>query len=91
MTEVLRYLIQNVLEAIGENNEGEIIMTTFRNDRWATISLRDNGSGIEEENLSRVFTPFYSTKPSVKNWGWALPIVVRLCLPIMGIFRWTAK
>ena len=91
MTEVLHNLIQNALEAIGENIEGEIAITTFRNDRWVTISVRDSGSGIEEDNLIQIFTPFYSTKPSVKNWGVGLAYCREIVLAHYGNIQVDSK
>jgi len=39
-----------------------------------TISVADNGSGISPENLNRVFTPFFSTKPVGKGTGLGLSV-----------------
>jgi two-component system cell cycle sensor histidine kinase/response regulator CckA len=31
-------------------------------ERWVVVRVTDTGTGIEAENLSRIFSPFYSTK-----------------------------
>jgi two-component system, NtrC family, sensor kinase len=38
------------------------------------VSIQDNGSGIPSENISRLFDPFYTTKPIGKGTGMGLSI-----------------
>jgi signal transduction histidine kinase len=40
-----------------------------------TIHIADNGTGIEEENMNKLFTPFFTTKPIGKGTGLGLPII----------------
>jgi signal transduction histidine kinase len=39
---------------------------------WVKLSVRDNGCGIEPDNLDRVFEPFFSTKNLAKHRGLGL-------------------
>ena len=39
------------------------------------IDIKDTGVGIDEENLSRLFTPFFTTKEKGKGVGLGLPVV----------------
>ena len=38
------------------------------------ISVRDNGCGISPENLEKVFSPFFTTKPVGKGTGLGLSV-----------------
>lgn len=42
--------------------------------RWAVLSVSDNGIGIAEENLSKIFTPFYTSKEATKGTGLGLSV-----------------
>ena len=60
--EVLINLIKNAAEAMPDG--GEIFITTFEKDNSVHLKLSDTGIGISEENLKRLFEPFFSTKGS---------------------------
>ncbi|NGP45567.1 HAMP domain-containing histidine kinase [Bacillaceae bacterium SIJ1] len=68
LEETIYNLIKNAEEAV-DAERGEITVTTKRIHQWGVISITDNGSGISNEAKKRLFTPFYSTKSSVTNWG----------------------
>ena len=42
---------------------------------YAVLSIIDNGCGMDEDTLSRIFEPFFSTKKEVKGIGLGLPTV----------------
>ncbi len=65
---------------IEARKEGILYVTTKNEDKFIRISFTDNGSGISEENLKRVFTPFFSTKAAGEGTGLSLSI----CLGIIN-------
>lgn len=66
-------LLVNARQAI--ERDGEICVSTRRTDsEFVEIEIRDNGCGISPENLNRVFTPFFSTKPEGRGSGLGLAI-----------------
>jgi two-component system NtrC family sensor kinase len=74
LQQVFINLFNNAAEAIETN--GEITLTTrLLSEQWLEIKFADNGCGIPEENLGRIFTPFFTTKALGLGTGLGLSIV----------------
>jgi PAS domain S-box-containing protein len=78
MTHALGNLIRNASEAMG--GSGEIVVRiadlTMEQDKnghprgeYVTISVVDQGPGIQADNLDRLFDPYFSTKGAGKGLG----------------------
>jgi C4-dicarboxylate-specific signal transduction histidine kinase len=79
-TEVLLVLLENALDAAG-NRAGVAVNVRLdglphRPGLWLRLDVIDQGPGIAERNLQRVFHPFFTTK--VKALGLSLAIAQRL-------------
>lgn len=67
---VLINLIKNSIQAIADSENGMIKLRAEINERGkAVIKIIDNGPGISEEIIDRVFVPFYSTKKEGSGIG----------------------
>jgi signal transduction histidine kinase len=51
-----------------------IEISSEQKPQWVEISIRDNGMGIPEENRSKIFQPFFTTKPTGTGTGLGLSI-----------------
>jgi C4-dicarboxylate-specific signal transduction histidine kinase len=72
LQQVVLNLILNAVQAMGTVTEGarEVLITTRRielNDLY--VGVRDTGPGLSPETLSRLFEPFYTTKPNGMGMG----------------------
>jgi signal transduction histidine kinase len=56
--------MSNACDALPRSG-GLIEVEISHQNSMATLSIRDNGSGIAPENLQRVFDPFFTTKEDV--------------------------
>jgi signal transduction histidine kinase/ABC-type uncharacterized transport system substrate-binding protein len=72
LQQVILNLIMNGLEAMRRPTRGDrrLLIRTQKPDVGAIrVSVRDSGSGIHEDDLSRIFEPFYTTKPDGMGMG----------------------
>ena len=54
-------ILLNAIEAM-KINEGELVISMTATEDVCTISIKDNGSGIPQEYLSKLFEPFFTMK-----------------------------
>jgi len=73
LTQVLTNLISNAYDAMPAG--GELTLRVDGDAEQVVFSVRDTGVGIPEENMRRVFTPFFTTKPMGKGTGLGLAVV----------------
>ncbi|MBI9087416.1 MAG: PAS domain-containing protein [Desulfobacterales bacterium] len=69
----LMNLILNAIEAMPQGGRLSIAGGTTDSHIWITV--HDTGIGIEQEDLQRIFEPFYSTKAEGKGVGLGLSMV----------------
>jgi len=59
---ILRNLIYNSIEAIGSKNNGYIDIDIQKKHNVCIISVSDNGTGIEKDNMHYIYNAGFSTK-----------------------------
>jgi len=71
--QVLINLLKNSIEAMEKINEPKIILNACLNDNQrVVVSVKDNGKGIEKDQVDEIFTPFFSTKYEGSGVGLSL-------------------
>ena len=81
MGRVLLNLYNNAFYAVTErknlNIEGyepTVSVSTRKLDKFIEIKVKDNGTGIPEEKLDKIFQPFFTTKPTGRGTGLGLSL-----------------
>ncbi|UCG07978.1 MAG: ATP-binding protein, partial [Desulfobacterales bacterium] len=78
LQQVLLNLYNNAIDAIIErhgSSGGELSIEAHAvSNTQIEIRVADNGSGIRSENLNKIFTPFFTTKPVGKGTGLGLAV-----------------
>ncbi len=69
LTQVLINLIRNAIDAVKEVQYKKIDLIAELRDETVIISVKDSGTGIPEENIEKVFIPFYTTKKEGSGIG----------------------
>jgi signal transduction histidine kinase len=71
-------IITNAIEAVDHGGALHILTESIEEDglSWVRISFSDDGAGMEEELLKKIFNPFFTTKS--KGTGLGLVVVSKL-------------
>lgn len=77
--QILTNLILNSLvHAYGPGEKGQILIEAERDGDRMVIAYKDDGRGIDSEDLKKIFDPFFTTRRNRGNTGLGLAIVYNL-------------
>jgi two-component system NtrC family sensor kinase len=78
LQQVLLNLYNNAIDAITARHGSEggelVVGAGPKENKKVEIFVRDNGAGISPENLKKIFSPFFTTKPVGKGTGLGLSV-----------------
>ncbi len=77
ISQVIINLLLNAVDALDGNGE-IVISSSVDSENKVEVSVKDNGAGIDEENLDKIFDPFYTTKEPGKGTGLGLSVSARI-------------
>ncbi|WP_084591551.1 two-component system sensor histidine kinase NtrB [Gilvimarinus agarilyticus] len=74
--QVLLNLIRNAAQALGEHSNGPplICIKVKQTDKFAIVSVEDNGAGMADEVSRHIFEPFFTTKEIGQGTGLGLSV-----------------
>jgi signal transduction histidine kinase len=73
LQQVFTNLTLNAIQAM--SGGGKLTLRTLATDGQVEIDVQDTGTGISKENLSKLFTPFFTTKEKGSGVGLGLAVV----------------
>jgi len=74
MKQCLMNIINNAVDALEVRGGGMIRVGAFHMDKTVRIEIEDNGVGIHDSMLDKIFEPFFSTKDTGKGVGLGLTL-----------------
>jgi signal transduction histidine kinase len=72
LNQVFMNLLTNAQQAIP--GEGEIVVSTSEDEHGFAVSVKDSGTGVPAEVLSKIFDPFFTTKEPGVGTGLGLSL-----------------
>jgi signal transduction histidine kinase len=82
-------IIINAVEAV-EKFTGSLSITIDTN-KWFMVTIRDNGCGIPEENISRLFEPYFTSKRNGMGLGLAATLNIlqshKASIDVMSVMK----
>ncbi|MEA5565702.1 ATP-binding protein [Anabaena sp. UHCC 0399] len=87
LNQVFMNILANAVDALEEAMENEVIANptpqiTIRtqtiDDQWVVIRIADNGPGMNEEVIHRIYDPFFTTKEIGKGTGLGMAITYQI-------------
>jgi two-component system, NtrC family, sensor kinase len=72
LQQVFINLFLNARDAMGSG--GDLKVRTAMNDEMVIVDIKDTGVGITEENIKRIYDPFFTTKRTGKGTGLGLAV-----------------
>ncbi|MBA6151847.1 sensor histidine kinase [Gelidibacter maritimus] len=69
---VITNLVKNATQAVADDKDPKVVVSVLSENDMVKISVSDNGKGITEENIVRIFEPKFTTKSSGMGLGLAM-------------------
>lgn len=80
---IIYNLLNNAIKFRATDRDLKIVVTTYKEDDFVVISVKDNGIGIDQENLEKIFTKYGRIETSVEGSGIGL-FLIREIVNIAG-------
>ncbi len=91
LQQILLNLITNAFAALDEGGRLDIIVRKVTGEEKVSVTVRDTGCGIPEENIKLIFEPFFSTNTDKGGTGLGLAITYGLIQDMGGQLELESK
>ncbi|WP_240770900.1 ATP-binding protein [Neptunomonas sp. XY-337] len=82
--QVMVNLLENAIQAMEQNETKQVDIRLEQQDELIVLVVHDNGPGISDAELARIFEPFYTTKKAGQGLGLGLSISHRIVASMNG-------
>ncbi len=84
LNQVFMNILSNAIDALQDKGNLIIIRTQMLNKNWVSISIIDNGPGINEDIQKKLYDPFFTTKEVGKGTGLGMAISYQIIVERHG-------
>ncbi|SDG38416.1 ATP-binding protein [Chitinophaga filiformis] len=91
LNQVWTNLIDNALDAMEVNKRGKLTIKTERDKDCLKVIITDDGPGIPENFIAKIYDPFFTTKDPGKGTGLGLDIVSQIVRQHKGYLNVESK
>jgi len=68
------YAVTEKKKQVGEGYEPTVTISTAKDANKVTVCVQDNGNGVPQKVLDKIFQPFFTTKPTGQGTGLGLSL-----------------
>ncbi len=86
---VVTNLVKNAVQAVEKEENPAVLVSVMEEENRACLVVSDNGVGISEENMDKIFEPKFTTKSS--GMGLGLAMVKNIVESCGGSIQFTSK
>lgn len=81
---IINLIVNSILHGFEDINRGEIVININLNNQRLHLEYQDNGAGMNEEQLAKLFDPFYTTKGETGGTGLGTYIIKNLVVDTLN-------
>lgn len=91
LNQIWTNVIDNASDALSSVQKPIITIDVLEDDKWVRVRITDNGPGVPEEIIDKIFDPFYTTKEIGKGTGMGLDVVAQIVAKHKGEVKVKSK
>ena len=92
LEQVLVNLIQNACHSLNSKEKELFISTEYNSSlKMVVVTIKDEGSGMDEEIRKKIFDPFFTTKKSEGGTGLGLSVSSKIINDHGGYIKFSSK